>query len=74
MPMPEAAIHKHHRFVFGEYDIGFTWKIVHVKAVTKAMGKEKPSHQQLGPGVGATDAAHVITSRSYVVYIGHSQR
>lgn len=62
MPMPEAAVYKDHRFVFGEQDIGFAGKVVYVQAVSKPLGKEKPSHQQLGLGVGATDAAHVIAA------------
>lgn len=72
--MPEASVYKDHRFVFGEHDIGFAGKVGYVKAVTEAPGKEKPSHQQFGLGVGATDAAHVVTTGWYVVHIGHSQK
>ena len=72
--VPEAAVHKDDRFVFGQYDVRMAGKVFYMQAVTKPIGKQELSDQHLGPGVFAFDAAHVEATGGDVVHIGHNQR
>ena len=71
--MPEAAVNKDHGFVFGEYNVRFTWKRFYIQAVTKTIGKEKLTHQYLRLGILAFDTAHVEAASWTIVNIGHTQ-
>ena len=62
VPMPEAAVYKDDRFVFGKHDVRFSGEGSYVQAVTKAIGKQEFSNHHLRPCVFAFDPAHVVAS------------
>lgn len=72
MAMPEAAVNEDDSFVFGKYDIRFSWKCFIVQLVSKPFRVQEPAHKHFGLGVFALDAAHVIAASFWIVHIGHA--
>jgi hypothetical protein len=69
--MPEAAMYKNNSSVFGQYHVGLAGQLFIVQPVTSTIGMQKFSHQHFGFGIGAADAAHVITTGFGTVHICH---
>src|SRR5436190_945301 len=51
MPVPEAAVHEHHRAVLRQDDVGLAWEAALVQPEPEPMTMEKGPHAPLGDGV-----------------------
>lgn len=71
MPVPEAAVHKNHGFVFWENNVGFSGQLFNIQPVPKPIGKKEFPRQHFRLGVLRFYAAHIVASRLFIVYIGH---
>lgn len=74
MTMPEAAMYKYYRFIFGENDVGFAGQVFYVEAVTEAVSVQEFTYEHFGLCVFALNAAHIIAPRLLTVHICHSAK
>lgn len=71
MPMPEAPIHKHHRFVLRQHNIRRARQPPVILPVPQPIGKQKLPHRLLRLRILATDPRHIVTSYFRCVDVSH---
>jgi hypothetical protein len=70
--VPETAVDKNTHTVSRQNDVGFAWQIVPVEPKPVAHGMQQPSHNKLGLGVFAANAAHELAALMRAQSIGHA--
>lgn len=63
---------KSYRFVLKNHQIGLAGQGFVVQFVAVALRMQEAAHQQLGLGILALDAAHIIAALFFAVHIGHT--
>ena len=71
MSMPEAAMHKDDGLVFAQHQVRFAGEFFIVQPVTKAICMQEFTHQHFRLRILAFNAAHIVATGCYAVYIGH---
>lgn len=70
--VPEAAVHEDHSPVPGQHEVGPAGQVLAMQAVTQPVSVQVLADEQLGLGVLAPDAGHVVAAGGRGVDVGHT--
>ena len=69
--MPKTSIYKDSSFIFWKYNIGLPRQVFNMQPIPESILEKEFTHGHFRFGVLAPDLAHVVTSGSLVMNVGH---